>query len=322
VTAQLVYEIGGSRYLNPDVTTALDTVELEQVGKDRVRTSGVRGSPPPPTTKVAITSAGGFANEMTFVFTGLDIDAKMALFEKGARAALDGVKARIEFQRIGGATKDAANENEATAFLRVIAASRDEAAVGRLFSSALIELGLASYPGLFALAPPGPGHPVGRFWPALVPQSLLEHRVTLPDGTTVSVPLPPVMEDVVVEEAARESAVLASGPTRRVPLGTLVDARSGDKGSDANLGLWAKSDPAFAWLRHTLTVDRLKMLVPEAASLEVTRTTLPNLRAINFVIRGLLEGGAAATLRFDRQAKALGEFVRARHVEVPVSLLP
>ena len=190
VTAQLVYEIGGTRYLNPDVTTALDTVHLEELGKDRVRASGVRGSPPPPTTKVAITTAGGFANEMTFVFTGLELEAKMALFEKGARAALEGVKARIEFQHIGGATKDASNENEATAFLRVIAASRDEAAVGRVFSSALIELGLASYPGLFALAPPGAGHPVGRFWPALVPQKVLEHRVTLPDGTTAAVPLP------------------------------------------------------------------------------------------------------------------------------------
>ena len=321
VTAQLVYEIQGSKYLNPDVTTDLGSVHLEQLGKDRVRTSGVKGSPPSPSTKVAITTAGGFVNEMTFVFTGLEVDAKMSMFEEAARAAFGDLPAKIEFQRIGAGKENPVSENESCSFLRVLASSRDEAAVGRTFSSALIELGLASYPGLFAIAPPATGHPVGRFWPALIPQRLVEHTVTLPDGSTVPVALPPVMHDVAVDPTARESTVLPSSPTRRVPLGTLVDARSGDKGSDANLGLWVRSDAAFEWLRHTVSVDRLKMLVPEAASLEISRTVLPNLRALNFVIRGLLSGGAAATMRFDRQAKALGEFVRARHVEIPVSLL-
>jgi hypothetical protein len=326
VTAQLVYEVGGAKYLNPDVTTSLDTVRLEQLGPNRVRASGTRGTPPPPTTKVAITTAGGFANEMTFVFTGLDLEAKMALFETGARAELltaGATQARVEFQHIGGAVVDASNENEACALLRIIATSREEDAVGRVFSSALIELGLASYPGLFALAPPGAAHPVGRFWPALIDQSVLEHRVTLADGTSRVIPLPPVMEepDVDTEDGAVE-AMRPGGATRRVPLGTLVDARSGDKGSDANVGLWVRTDEAYAWLRSELTVARFRELLPEAAKMMVTRTALPNLRAVNFVVRGLLEGGAAATLRFDRQAKALGEFLRSRVVDVPVGLLP
>ena len=348
VTAQLVYEVGGAKYLNPDVTTSLDTVRLEEIAPNRVRASGTRGSPPPTTTKVAITTAGGFANEMTFVFTGLDLDAKMALFEKGARAELAASEARIEFQRIGGPVCsscqanglarpsgtspppelgslrfDASNENEACAFLRIIATSRDEDAVGRVFSSALIELGLTSYPGLFALAPPGPAHPVGRFWPAIVEQSVLQHQVTLADGTTIAVPLPPVMEEPDVDtEDGSVDATHRGGPTRRVPLGTIVDARSGDKGSDANVGLWVRTDDAYAWLRSELTVARFRELLPEAAQMMVTRTTLPHLHAVNFVVRGLLEGGAAATLRFDRQAKALGEFIRSRYVDIPVVLLP
>jgi hypothetical protein len=323
VTAQLVYEVGGAKYLNPDVTTSLDTVHLEAVAPNRVRASGTRGSPPPTSTKVAITTAGGFANEMTFVFTGLDQDKKMALFEKGARAELSVSEARIEFQRIGGPVVDASSENEACALLRIIATSRDEDAVGRVFSSALIELGLASYPGLFALAPPGPAHPVGRFWPALVEQSVLQHQVTLADGTSIAVPLPPVMEEPDVDtEDGTVDAARPGGPTRRVPLGTLVDARSGDKGSDANVGLWVRTDEAYVWLRSELTVARFRELLPEAAQMMVTRTMLPNLRAVNFVVRGLLEGGAAATRRFDRQAKALGEFIRSRYVDIPVSLLP
>jgi hypothetical protein len=152
---------------------------------------------------------------------------------------------------------------------------------------------------------------------------VLQHTVTLDDGTVVRVPLPPVMEepevdkeDGTVDQGGRD------GPTRRVPLGTIVDARSGDKGSDANVGLWVRTDEAYAWLRSELTVARFRELLPEAEKMRVTRTLLPNLRAVNFVVQGLLEGGAAATRRFDRQAKALGEFLRSRHVEVPVGLLP
>jgi hypothetical protein len=288
-----------------------------------VRVSGARGAPPPPTTKVAITTAGGFANEMTFVFTGLDVDAKMKLFEAGARAELGDIKARLDFQRIGGAVVDSPDQNEASALLRVLATSRDEDPVGRVFSSALVELGLSSYPGLFAIAPPGPGHAVSRFWPALVQQSLLPHRVTWPDGTAHLIPVPPKMEEPAPEPAdtSELEPQLAAGRTKRVPLGTLVDARSGDKGSHANLGLWVRSDEAFAWLLGTISVDVLKELVPELAPLVVTRTALPKLRALNFVIRGLLQGGALATRRFDRQAKALGEFVRSRYLPIPERLL-
>jgi hypothetical protein len=325
VTAQLVYEVGGARYLNPDVTTHLDSVELEAIGPDRVRASGVRGSPPPPTTKVAVTTAGGFLNEMTFVFTGLDIDAKMKVFEAAARAELGETKARLEFQRIGGAVVDSPDENEASALLRIIATSRDEHAAGRAFSSALIELGLASYPGLFALAPPAPAHPVGRFWPALIPQIVVPHAVTLPDGARVDIPPPPLVQDVTepppLAHAASGGTMPAFGPTRRVPLGSIVDARSGDKGSDANVGLWVRTDEAFAWLSATLTVELFQALVPETEPLAVTRAVFPKLKAVNFVVRGLLEGGAAATRRFDRQAKALGEFVRSRYLDVPERLL-
>jgi hypothetical protein len=318
-----VYEVGGTKYLNPDVTTSLDTVVLEEVGPDRVLARGTRGAPPPATTKVAITTGGGFVNEMTFVFTGLDVAEKMALFEDGARAELASIQAHVEFQRIGAAIADAADQSQASALLRVVATSRDEESAGRAFSSALVELGLASYPGLFGLAPPGPAHPVGRYWPALVPQSVVEHKVTLPDGTSAPIPLPPVMAEFAGVEGDDSWAppYAPTGPTRRVPLGELVDARSGDKGSDANVGLWVETDAAFTWLRGVLTVERFRELVPETATLAVTRTTLPNLRAVNFVIRGLMEGGAAATPRFDRQAKALGELVRSRLVDVPVELL-
>ena len=101
----------------------------------------------------------------------------------------------------------------------------------------------------------------------------------------------------------------------------MVGARSGDKGGDANLGVFARTDAAYLWLDGFLTVARLKSLLPETAPLTVERYALPNLRAVNFVVKGLLEEGVAASSRIDAQAKSLGEWLRARHVDVPVDLL-
>jgi hypothetical protein len=114
---------------------------------------------------------------------------------------------------------------------------------------------------------------------------------------------------------------LPAGPTRRAPLGMVAGARSGDKGGSANVGVWVRTDDQWRWLAHTLTVERFKELLPEAADFDVTRHVLPNLRAVNFVIDGILGQGVAYNARFDPQAKGLGEWLRGRHVDIPESLL-
>jgi hypothetical protein len=108
----------------------------------------------------------------------------------------------------------------------------------------------------------------------------------------------------------------------KAPLGTLFGARSGDKGGDANVGVWARSDAGYTWLAEFLTVERFRELVPEAVALEIHRYELPNLRALNFVVVGLLGQGVTASTRPDPQAKALGEYLRARIVDLPEDLLP
>jgi hypothetical protein len=105
----------------------------------------------------------------------------------------------------------------------------------------------------------------------------------------------------------------------KLPLGTIAGARSGDKGGDANLGIWVRTDEAYAWLERELTVDKIKELLPEAG--EVIRYELKNLKALNFVLKGLLGAGVASSTRFDPQAKALGEWLRSRHVDIPEALL-
>jgi len=112
------------------------------------------------------------------------------------------------------------------------------------------------------------------------------------------------------------------GPTRAVPIGRVVGARSGDKGGTANLGVFTRTAEAYAWLQSYLTVERLRALMPaETSGLEVWRYGLPNLWSLNFTIVGLLEEGVAGSSRLDGQAKSLGEYFRARVVEVPASLL-
>jgi hypothetical protein len=106
-----------------------------------------------------------------------------------------------------------------------------------------------------------------------------------------------------------------------VPLGTVAGARSGDKGGNANVGVWVREPRMYRWLENELTVERLQQLLPEAADLVVRRYLLPNLSAINFVIEGLLGEGVASSTRQDPQAKGLGEWLRSRYVDIPVALL-
>ena len=318
VTAQLLYEIGGARYANPDVTARFDTAQLASDGPDRVQISGTVGEPPPPTLKVGVNSLGGYRNEVVFVLTGLDIDAKAALVEAQLAPSIpsDAVWTLARTDHV-----DADTEQTASALLHCVVRSSDAATVGRKFSGAAIELALASYPGFHVTAPPTKGSPYGVFTSAYVPASDVPHLVVAADGTRTEI-APAAETHVLAPVSAPElPAPLTTSPTRRMPLGTVAFARSGDKGGSANIGVWVRSDDAFAWLAHTLTVDALKDLLPETASLEVARHVFPNLRAVNFVIEGILGEGVASNVRFDPQAKALGEWLRSRHVDIPEVLL-
>lgn len=320
VTAQLLYEVGGPAYLGPDVITRLDTVRLAPDGPDRVRVSGVRGTPPPETLKVGVNNLGGFRNSMTFVLCGLDIPAKAALVRRQLEETVG--KEGLEFVLARTDHPDTADTETASALLHVHLRDGDKARAGRAFSAAAVELALASYPGCTLTTPPGDATPYGVFTADTVAQDAVEHVAVLPDGTRVPIPPPPLRrsaEPAVGPSVSTESC--SSYPTRRGTLGDVVGARSGDKGGDANLGVWARNDATWAWLRGWLTVERLAELLPETSPLTVERHELPNLRAVNFVIRGLLGPGVAATTRFDPQAKALGELLRSRVVDVPAGLI-
>ena len=330
VTSQLLYEIAGPAYLGPDVTARFDTIRLEVDGPERVRLHGVRGEPPPPTLKVAMNELGGYRNDIAVALTGLDIEAKAQLVEDAFWEACPYKPddfASVTTRVVRTDKADPATNEEAVAAWRLTVKDPDERMVGRAVSSAMVELGLATIPGFFGLSGgPREARPYGVFRPALVPADLVPQRVvvmTTGDRTVVdSGGTEEVAPAVDIDPAPGPAAAPPDGPTVRAPLGRVVGARSGDKAGNANLGVFARSDQSWAWLDGFLTVDRLRELLPETAGLAVDRYRLPNLRALNFVIHGLLQEGVAASTRQDAQAKSLGEWLRARIVDLPAALVP
>ncbi|MEV5346438.1 acyclic terpene utilization AtuA family protein [Streptomyces achromogenes] len=322
ITAQLLYETGGARYAGPDVTARLDTVRLGPEGPDRVRIEGVRGEAPPPTLKVGLNRLGGFRNEIVFVLTGLGIEAKAALVrEQLADALAKSPPREVRWELVRTDRADADTEETASALLRLVVRDPDQRVVGRALSGAAVELALASYPGFHVLAPPGKGAPYGVFEEVYVPYVGAAHVAVLHDGRRIPVPPPQETRPLAAVPDPPLPEPLPPGPARRAPLGLVVGARSGDKGGNANVGVWARSEDAWRWLAHTLTADAFRRLIPESRDLPVTRHLLPNLRAVNFVVEGILGAGVAAQARFDPQAKALGEWLRSRHLDIPETLL-
>jgi hypothetical protein len=318
VTAQLLYEIGGPRYAGPDVTSRFDTVRLRQDGPDRVAISGVSGEPPPPSYKVCLSNIGGFRNEVAFVLTGLEIEAKAELVR---RQLSDLAADQVEWTLARTDRPDADTEETASATLRCVVRAAEPDRVGRRFSDAAVQLALGSYPGCHLAAPPGEAKPYGVMADGYLPVSVVEQLAVLPDGS--SQPVPPVGSYQELAESVEPvlPEYRPSGSTRRLPLGTVLGARSGDKGGSANLGVWVRESRMFGWLAATLSIDMLRTLLPELTELPIRRYLLPNLNAVNFVIDGLLGRGVGYQARFDPQAKGLAEWLRSRYFEIPEEFL-
>ncbi len=323
VTSQLLYEIQSERYLNPDVVSRFDTIHLEELEQDRVLISGTRGEPAPRELKVAMNYQGGFRNQVSIGLTGLDIEAKAELIERqfwhscpySPEEYETVVRKFLPTQKENPATNE-----EAVAVYKIIVKDPDERKVGRAFSNAGTEIGLCSIPGMFGTAGgPGPGQPFGIYWPALIDSQLVPMEVVV-DGKMTVVDNTAGAPALQIEQHAIALPAVPEGPTRSAPLGDLFGARSGDKGPNANLGIFARDLKSFSWLSQFLTIEKLKELMPEAAERDVDRYDLPNLLSLNFIFYGLLEEGVAASTRQDPQAKALGEYLRAKVVQIPEEL--
>ena len=324
VTAQLLYEINSPAYVNPDVIAHFDTLKIEEVEKDKVYVSGCRGSSPPDKHKVCINLAGGFRNGMEIILTGLDIEDKAKVF---TNALFNSVGGRKQFDDVSiqlhRTDKENPNSNEeAMASLLVSVKSKDQNLVGRLFSAKIIELALANIPGFFAQGGVKSSGPVIIYWPALVDSKHIKEKVHI-DGEEIEViPTSQLeLEDIYYQKKPIKIKKIKKEDEKEIYFGEIYGTRSGDKGGCANLGVWAKNANSFAFLHDFLTVKKLKELLPDLNQYKIERFELANINSLNFYIHDILQDGVSSNDKKDGQAKSLGEYLRAKKVKVPQSII-
>ncbi|KAE8405038.1 hypothetical protein BDV37DRAFT_282273 [Aspergillus pseudonomiae] len=315
VKAQLVYEIQGPNYLNPDVVAHLEDTRIEEDAPNRVRVTGVKGSPPPPTTKLAVCSFGGYQAEMATYAVGLDIKEKVELQRKQILDYLDQSRfSTIAIDAYGSVPEDPKSQKETTVMIRHFVQAPTKEAIGH-FTEAFMFCAMQGYGGFHppgckgtwtcALAP----KPYIRYFPARFQQSALKVRVHVEGQLPIEVESVPKTEPFAGQPSYKPKSPVdlqSFSPTKRAPLGSIVLARSGDKGGNANVGLWCF---------HNLLGDDYR---PEY---RVERFELPHLHAVHFVTYGILQEGVSSSSIIDGFAKSFGEFVRVRQVDIPVRFL-
>lgn len=307
LTSQLLYEIQGPLYFNSDVTASIENFTLKQISENEVHVSGVRGLPPPSTTKVGITAKGGFQAEFHLYITGLDIEEKAAMAEAQIRHLMGDSLTKfscLKFQVAGGVNENPRSQEAATVDYRIFAQSSDpDVLSGDLvtsdrgtFASFCIENLSQCYPGatMGVDMRQAVGRPFFEYWVCLMPQSFVKETANLPDGTVKQIPTPSVTQDYPREQETSDTndAVELStfGPTTRAPLGYVVMGRSGDKSSNANLGLFVRHEDEWDWLRSLMSVDKLRELLDtDDEGRQIDRFELPNLRAVHFLLKDHLD---------------------------------
>ena len=324
VTAQLLYEISSPAYINPDVVAHFDTLKIEEIEKDKVFIAGCRGSSPPNKHKVCINLAGGFRNGMEIILTGLDIEDKAKVF---TNALFNSVGGKDQFDDVSiqlhRTDKDNPSSNEeAMASLLLSVKSKDQNLVGRLFSAKIIELALANIPGFFAQGGVKSSGPVIVYWPALVDSKHIKEKVHIDGDEIEIIPTSQLeFEEIYYQKEPIKIENVEIENEKDIYFGDLYGTRSGDKGGCANLGIWAKNSNSFAFLYNFLTVNKLKELLPDLKEFKIERYELSNIYSLNFYIHDILQDGVSSNDRKDAQAKSLGEYLRAKKIKVPQSII-
>ena len=324
VTAQLLYEIGSPAYLNPDVISHFDTLEITQESQDRVLVKNNRGSSPTKTHKVCINLVGGYRNGIELLLTGLDIEEKSKLIVDQIFKSLGGREQfdKVDIQLHRTDKENPTSNEEAQAFLRIDVMSSNPDLVGRLFNAKIIELALANFPGWTGRSGVVPSGAYIEYWPALVNSKYIKEHIHI-DGKVIDViPTSQLdLEEKYYQKVPYENNKLDVNNFKEEYFGKIFGTRSGDKGGCANLGVWAKSQDAYSFLFEFLTVKKLKELMPDLDEYQIDRYELPNILSLNFYVHGILQDGVSSSTRMDGQAKSLGEYLRAKKINFPEQLL-
>lgn len=347
-TSQLLYEIQGPQYYNCDVTAQIEDIKFEQIGENQVRVSGVKGLPPPPTTKVGLTGFAGWQAEYHIYLCGLHIEEKCRWIEEQIRYEFGEEMIKkftlLKFMQNGASPIDARNQDVSTVDFRVFAQSKDRELLNMRNPEGFFRISMVN----FLMSCPGAslgndvrqaeGKPYYEYHPSLLPQSALQQRVHClwegaePDGfkdgkKVIDIPLAPEFREYDRQQPSYETtnpiALDSFGPTVRLPLGSIVLGRSGDKCSDCNVGFFVRHDDEYEWLRSLLTMEKIKELLgpEEYTGKPVDRFEMPNIRAVHFLLHDHLDRGFDACSTYDTLGKNCCEYLRAKTVDIPVQFV-
>ena len=351
VLTQFLYELQGDIYLNSDVKAYVSDIKVQQIDPDRVRVTGIRGAPPPPTTKVAIFYKGGFQSEILINATGYDTNKKFALQEKQIRYGLEkaGLTQHIDildFQHVGRPAINPQSQLASTSYLRIFAqATSAPPLLGllRIFG----ENAMQHFSGMHGSLDHRAAIPKSflALYPAVYSQNKLRENVTIfgtdengdQQAQTIDAGHPPAYEPVEARQSYDTYHPIDLNPgtlstvgtaERTVRLGDVCQARSGDKGANVNFGIFPRrvlhnQALAWEWLCTWLSRDRMKQLLGEDWREEylIERVEFPKIRAVHFVIYGWLGRGVSSSTILDPFGKGFADYIRDKEVQVPEKVL-
>ncbi|KAF2769751.1 DUF1446-domain-containing protein [Teratosphaeria nubilosa] len=328
---QLLYEIQGKYYLNSDVMAVIDQVEFHEVGKDRVQLRGVTGLPPPATTKAGITAMGGFKAEMNWALVGLDIEEKKRLFDLQLRHNLGPERLSrltcLDLAVYGSVAENPGCQNAATVDMRLVAQAREEDAVSeKNFAGPAFAFIMQTFPAATYTNKTAVPKPFQEYFPTIIPQPT--QRIHFSDARIESLEVPPpttITKDLPSQPSYETSDPIpleSFGPTSKAPLGKIIFARAGDKGSNCNVGFFPRHESVWPWLRTLLSTEKfIELLGDDYKGQQIDRMEFPKLWAVHFLLHDWLDRGVTANATYDILGKFVAEYVRCKVVDVPVEFL-
>lgn len=347
VREQLLYEMGHPQsYIVPDVIADFTTIQLEQVGPDKVHVKGVKGRPPTDLLKVSIAYADGFKSSGTIIISGPDAKAKAEVFAKvfwerlGSelkRAGLSPIEAsHTEYIGSDSTHSTLTPRHVATEVLLRLSARDHVQDKLNVFRKLLPSLILSGPSGVAVTGGAPVISDIVSYWPALMPQEHALPNVTVFELKSGSDKSSRVAEkrglawpktggsaDVKTKPVDPHGQELSKLSSKKisVTLMQIAHARSGDKGDTANIGLIGRSSACYAWIRDNITAKMVKEWFGEICHGKVERFEVPNLWSLNFLLEESLGGGGTMSLHIDAQGKTLSQALLRCRVEVPEDLL-
>jgi hypothetical protein len=328
---QLLYEIQGKYYFNSDVTAVIDGVEFQELEPDRVRMTGITGLPPPPTTKAGVTAHGGWKVDLNWALVGLDVEEKKKMYEVQLRHSLGEARLSklsvLDLTIYGSVAENPRSQNAATVDLRLVLQAKEYSSISPeeltapLFDFIMQTFPAATYTGKKVLPTK-----FQEYFPTLIPQPATTVHFSNREQQKLIVPPPQHTLTEPLSQPSYDPSPLAQmssfGSTSKIPLGRVLYARAGDKGSNCNVGFFPVHDAAWPWLRSFLTKQTfIKLLADDYKGQVIDRMEFPGICAVHFLLHDWLDRGVTANATYDILGKFIAEYVRCKIVEVPDEII-